>query len=154
ARGRTTRQHLRRRGTSGDRHGHVVRQSGPLDRVRGAAGSLAREQGLPSAGGDRRADRPPEARDDGRRDRPAHRGAGEVPRLLGRGHLSRAAIVALALLSPTAPTASASITWQLVARGNPRGSPDRPTAYVALDRPSAAAFAASTRRRRTEALRA
>ena len=38
---------------------------------------------------DRRGDRPPQARDDGRHDRPAHRGAGQVPRLLGRRHLSR-----------------------------------------------------------------
>ena len=39
--------------------------------------------------GDRPRDRPPQARDDGHRDRPADGGAGEVPRLLGRGHLSR-----------------------------------------------------------------
>ena len=37
------------------------------------------------AGGDRQRDRPAQARDDGHRDRPAHRGAGEVPGLVGRG---------------------------------------------------------------------
>ena len=36
-------------------------------------------------------DRAPQARDDGRRDRHAHRGAGEVPRLVGRGHVSTSA---------------------------------------------------------------
>ena len=39
--------------------------------------------------GDRRGDRAAEARDDGRHDRPAHRGAGQVPGLVGRGHLRR-----------------------------------------------------------------
>ena len=37
---------------------------------------------------DRRGDRTPQARDDGRRHRQADRGAGEVPRVVGRGHLS------------------------------------------------------------------
>jgi len=72
---------------------------------------------------------------------------------LGRGHLSRAAVVGLALLSLTAPPASASITWQLVARGNARGSVDRPAAYVALDSASAAAFADRTGRQGSAAIR-
>src|SRR5437762_1089640 len=49
----------------------------------------ARPQGLSRADGDRQRDRAPQARDHGRRDRPAHGGAGPLPRLLGRGHLTR-----------------------------------------------------------------
>ena len=40
--------------------------------------------------------------------------------------------------------ASPSITWRLVAHGNAGGVLDRLVGYVALDRPSAAAFAART----------
>ena len=47
----------------------------------------ARAQGLRRAEGDRRRDRAAQARDDGHLDRPAHGGAGEVPRLVGRGHV-------------------------------------------------------------------
>src|SRR5262249_9335848 len=46
------------------------------------------EQGLSRAARDRSRDRTPQARDDGRRHRPAHRGAGPVPRLVGRGNVS------------------------------------------------------------------
>ena len=57
-----------------------------------AARGDARAEGLSVVpDGDRRRDRAAEARDDGRRDRQAHRGAGEVPRLVGRGHLSNSA---------------------------------------------------------------
>ena len=41
-------------------------------------------QGLRRPEGHRRRDRPAQARDDGHRDRPAHRGAGPVPRVVGR----------------------------------------------------------------------
>ena len=62
---------------------------------------------------------------------------------MGRRHLSRAAFVAFVLLLSAAP-ASASPAWQLIARGNGGGLTDRPQGYVALDRASAAAFAART----------
>jgi hypothetical protein len=39
---------------------------------------------------------------------------------------------------------SASLTWQLVGRGNADGFSDRLQGYVAVDRPSTAAFAART----------
>ena len=48
-----------------------------------------REEGLRRARGHRRRDRPAQAGEHGRRLRHAHRGAGQVPRLLGQGHLSR-----------------------------------------------------------------
>ena len=63
------RQHLRRRGPSGARHGHELRQPGARDRVRGPARRVAREEGLSRADRDRRGDRPSQARDDGRDDR-------------------------------------------------------------------------------------
>jgi len=73
---------------------------------------------------------------------------------VGRRHLSRAAVVALALLLPGAPAlASASPTWQLVARGTARGATDQLTGYVALDRPSATAWAARTGKSGAAALR-
>ena len=50
-----------------------------------AARGRARAEGLSGARRDRQGDRAPQARDDGRRDRRAHRGAGEVPGLVGRG---------------------------------------------------------------------
>ena len=49
----------------------------------------ARAQGLRRADRDRRGDRPSQAGDDGRRDRHAHRGAGALPRELGRGNVGR-----------------------------------------------------------------
>ena len=84
ARRRPARQPLRRRGPPGARDGHVLREPGALGRVRGPERRRARAEGLPGAGRDRQGDRAPQARDDGRRDRQAHRGAGEVPRLVGR----------------------------------------------------------------------
>ncbi len=87
---RPARQPRRGRGASRARDGHVVREPGARHRVRSRARGRARAQGLSGAGGDRRRDRAPQARDDGHRDRPAHGGAGEVPRLVGRGHLSPA----------------------------------------------------------------
>ena len=53
-----------------------------------AARGRARAEGLPGAERDRRGDRAAQARDDGRRDRHADRGAGAVPRLVGRRDLS------------------------------------------------------------------
>ena len=71
---------------------------------------------------------------------------------MGRRHLSRAAVAALVLLlSPT--SASASLTWQLVARGNADGFSDRLQGYVAVDRPSAAAFVARTGKSGAAAIR-
>ena len=90
-RGRPPRQPLRRRRPPGARHGHVVREPGARRRVRGAACGRARAEGLSGAGRDRQGDRAAEARDDGRRDRRAHRRAGEVPGLVGRGDLTSAA---------------------------------------------------------------
>jgi hypothetical protein len=52
-----------------------------------------------------------------------------------------------------AAPASASIRWQLVARGTAGGLADRPEGYVALDRPSAAAFAARTGKTGAAAIR-
>ena len=49
----------------------------------------ARAQGLRRAEGDRRRDRAAQARDDGHLDRPADGGAGEVPGLVGRGHVGQ-----------------------------------------------------------------
>ena len=57
-----------------------------------AARQRARAEGLSGAGRDRQGDRAPQARDDGRRDRHAHRRAGQVPGLVGRGHLSQTAL--------------------------------------------------------------
>ena len=51
----------------------------------------ARAQGLRRAEGDRRRDRAAQARDDGDLDRPADGGTGEVPRLVGRGHVGAGA---------------------------------------------------------------
>ena len=76
-------------GHPGARDGHVVREPGARRRVRGAERGDARAQGVPGAGRDRPRDRAPEARDDGHRHRPAHRGAGPVSRLLGRGDVDR-----------------------------------------------------------------
>ena len=81
------RQSRRGRGPSGAGHGHVVREPGARGGVRGAERRLARAEGLPGPGRHRPRDRPPQARDDGNRHRPAHRGAAEVPGLVGRGHL-------------------------------------------------------------------
>ena len=72
-------------GHPGPGDGHVVREPGALGRVRHRERGVARAQGLRRAEGDRRRDRAAQARDDGRRDRRAHGGAGEVPRVLGRG---------------------------------------------------------------------
>ena len=79
---------VRRRGPPRPGDGHVVREPGALGRVRGRERDQPRAQGLPGAAGDRQRDRAAEARDDGRRHRRADRGAGEVPRFLGRGHLA------------------------------------------------------------------
>ena len=81
------REHLGRRRSPGDRDGHELREPGARDRVRGAARRVARAEGLSGPDRDRRGDRPPEARDDGSHHRPVDRGAGEVPRILGRRHL-------------------------------------------------------------------
>src|SRR5581483_1505319 len=85
---RPARQPRGGRGAPGPGHGHVVREPGARDRVRRPARRRARAEGLPGAVRDRQGDRPPEARDDGRRDRRAHRRAGQVPRVVGRGHLT------------------------------------------------------------------
>ena len=78
------RQPRRRRGPSRLRHGHELCEPGALGRVRGRARGRARAPRLRRPRGDRSRDRPPEAREHGRRDRRAHRGAGEVPGVLGR----------------------------------------------------------------------
>ncbi len=83
--GRAAREPRRRRGSPGIRHGHVVREPGAFGRVRRRERSAARAARLPGARGDRRRDRAPEARVDGHRDRHADRGAGALPRLVGRG---------------------------------------------------------------------
>ena len=72
-------------GHPGVRDGHVLCQPGSRGRVRGGERGAARAAGVPGARGDRRRDRPPEARIDGHRDRHADRGAGALPRLVGRG---------------------------------------------------------------------
>ena len=59
-------------------------------RVHGQASCRAREEGLRGAQGHRRRDRPAQARQHERRLRHAHRGAGQVPGLMGSGHLSPA----------------------------------------------------------------
>ena len=69
-------QPLRRRGPPRRRHGHVLRQPGPLGRVRRAERRHARAQGLRRAPGDRRGDRPAQARVPGHRHRRAHEHAG------------------------------------------------------------------------------
>ena len=60
----------------------------------------------PVPAGDRPRDRPPQARDDGRRDRHAHGGAGALPRLVGRGDLSRSET------SGIAPSRSVRSRWR------------------------------------------
>ena len=77
------------RGSPGGGHGHELRQPGALRRVHGQEPAEPREEGLRRARGHRRRDRPAEARQHERRLRHAHRGAGQVPRLLGPGDLSR-----------------------------------------------------------------
>ncbi len=79
-------------GHPGGRHGHELRQPVAERRVPGQEPRRAREQGLRGAQGHRRRDRPAQAREHERRLRHAHRGAGQVPRLLGSGHLSRRAM--------------------------------------------------------------
>ena len=78
---------------------------------------------------------------DGRHDRPAHRGAGEVPGLVGRRHLSRIALAAAISLAAAAP-AGAAIHWRRLADGSAAGGPAAPAtvAYVALDRAATAQF--------------
>src|SRR5205085_8520940 len=90
---RPAREPVRRGGTSCAGDGHVVREPGVVGRVRDPARGRARAEGLSGAGGDRRGDRALEARDDGCRDRPADGGAGEVPSLVGRRHLTAFATV-------------------------------------------------------------
>ena len=67
---RPAREPLRRRGPSGARDGHVLREPGARARVRRAERGRAREQGLSGSGRDRQGDRAAQARNDGRRDRP------------------------------------------------------------------------------------
>src|SRR3989440_12856850 len=57
-------------------------------RVPGQARPVAEESGLPRAGGDRQGNRPPQARRHRCQHRPAHEGAGEVPRVVGHGHVT------------------------------------------------------------------
>ena len=71
---------------------------------------------------------------------------------MGRRHLSRAAAAALALLTFVAP-ASASLSWQVVARGNAAGLADGVQGYVALDRSSATLFAVRTGKTGAAAIR-
>ena len=77
------------RGSPGGGHGHELRQPVAQRRVHGQEPREPREEGLRGAQGHRRRDRAAQARVDGGRVRHAHRGAGQVPRLLGPGHLSR-----------------------------------------------------------------
>ena len=79
------RQPRRCGGTPGLRHGHELCQPGPLGRVRGRPRGRARAARLRRPRGHRSRDRPAEAREHGRRDRRPHRGAVEVPGVLGRG---------------------------------------------------------------------
>ena len=85
---RAAREPRRGRGPPGVRDGHVLRQPGSRGRVRRRERGAARAACLPGARGDRRRDRPSEARVDGHRDRHADRGAGALPRLVGRGDLA------------------------------------------------------------------
>jgi adenosylhomocysteinase len=87
-RGRAAREPLGRRGPSGPGDGHVLREPGALGRVRRRERRQPRAQGLSGARGDRQRDCALEARDDGNRHRRADRGAGQVPRFLGRRHLA------------------------------------------------------------------
>src|SRR5207253_2347541 len=92
-RGRAARQPRGGGGASGPRDGYVLREPGPGDRVCGSACGRARAARVSGAGRDRQGDRAAEARHDGHRDRRAHRGAGEVPRLVGRGDLGLQALI-------------------------------------------------------------
>ena len=65
------RQPRRGRRPPGRRHGHELRQPGPLGRVRRRQRRRARGPRLRRARGDRPRDRPPQAREHGRRDRHA-----------------------------------------------------------------------------------
>ena len=56
-----------RRGASGQRHGHVVRQPGPRGRAAGQAGRHDDQVGAPAAGGRGPGDRAPQAAEHGRR---------------------------------------------------------------------------------------
>ena len=95
------REPRRRRGASGARHGHVLREPGALGRVGHPERRHARAAGLRRPEGDRRGDRPAQARDDGHRHRHAHGGAGALPRLVGRGDVGAlAADFRLARLPP------------------------------------------------------
>src|SRR5581483_9170996 len=75
--------------------GHVVREPGALGRARREERRLARAEGIRRPRGDRPRDREAQARDDGHLDRPADRGAGALPRLVGRGHVSSAVLSSL-----------------------------------------------------------
>ena len=84
---RPPREPRRGRRPSSVRDGHELCEPGPLGRVRGRARGRARAEGVRRARGHRSGDRPPQAGGGRGRDRQAHRGAGEVPGFLGRGHL-------------------------------------------------------------------
>src|SRR6185437_2543192 len=101
-----------------------------------------RAQGVSGPDGDRRGDRAAEAADDGRHHRRAHGRAGEVPRVVGRGNLSRLAALAVLVLALPAP-AGAAVPWRLLADGPSVGGGGTSTkAYVAVSRDGAAAFGA------------
>jgi adenosylhomocysteinase len=78
-----------RRGSPGCGDGHEFRQSGARIGVDGAERRRPREEGLPGPGGRGRDDRPPQALRSWRAHRRVDRGPGQVPGLLGSGHLSR-----------------------------------------------------------------
>ena len=91
--------------------------------------------------------------DDGRLDRHAHRGAGEVPGLVGRRHLSL--VVALAVAAALAAPAAAGVRWRELDRGTAVGvAPAAPLAQVALDRAATKRFVGSPARRGPERARA
>ncbi len=81
------RQSLLGRGSSCVRDGHVFRQPGTRGGIRRHERRQPRAARLSGAERDRQRDRPAEARDDGHRDRHPQRGAGEVPRFVGRRDL-------------------------------------------------------------------
>src|SRR5205823_9067484 len=98
---RSGRQPRGGRGASGAGDGHVVRQPGSLGRVPRRERRQPRAPRLPGARGDRPRDRAAEARDDGHRHRRADGRAGEVPGLLGRGHLASSVETILFYAMPT-----------------------------------------------------
>src|SRR5579859_251815 len=76
-----------RRGPSGERDGHVIREPGAGRGARREQGETALQGRPPHSSRARSRDRAPEASGDGRRDRHPHSGSTQVSRVLGHGDL-------------------------------------------------------------------